>query len=63
MTGTKVDTTYTFMTINVKLEDGSHAEDKYFLGPLPKEGDALELVFVGRDEKSGGLRIQLRARE
>lgn len=61
--GTGITTSqYTFMEVGVKDASGNPADEEFFLGPLPTEGQAVEMVYVGRDVESGNMRFQLRVR-
>lgn len=54
-------TEFTFMVVHVINNDKTENE-KFFLGPLPKIGEAVEMVYVG-DDALGGMRLQLRVRK
>ena len=55
---------YTFMEVCVKDRDGNPANEKFFVGVLPAEGQAVEIVFVGMSSVNpGGMRFQLRTKE
>lgn len=55
--------TYTFMEVGVKNENGERNDEKFFVGRLPREGETVEMVYVGRNATSGDLRFQLRVVE
>lgn len=52
--------TFTFMEVHV-INEGKTDNEKFFLGPLPKEGEAVEMVYVGNTSE-GGMRLQLRTK-
>jgi hypothetical protein len=52
---------YTYMEVHV-LAGGQTANEKFFLGRLPHEGEAVEMVYVG-SKPDGTMRFQLRTRE
>jgi hypothetical protein len=53
-------TQYHFMEILVKTIDGKTDNGKFFVGPLPAKGDAVEMVFVDSDPLTGAMYFQLR---
>jgi hypothetical protein len=54
-------TEYTYAEIHV-IEYGKTANEKFFIGRLPVEGEAVEMVYIG-SRKDGSMRFQLRVRE
>lgn len=54
---------YTFMQVGVLGLDGNRDDEKFFVGRLPKEGEAVEMVYVGRDPDNDNLNFQLRVRQ
>jgi hypothetical protein len=48
-----------FMEVSA-THHGEPANEKFFLGRLPEEGEAVEMVYVG--SKEGRMRFQLRVR-
>jgi hypothetical protein len=53
---------YVFMEIGVPNADGTRDDGKFFLGRLPNEGEAVEMVYVGRNSFNGNMRLQLRVK-
>lgn len=53
-------TEFTFMILHA-VNQGRTENEKFFLGPLPAVGQAVEMVYVG-DDGVGGMRMQLRAK-
>lgn len=51
---------FTFMAVHV-IDHGVTANEKFFLGPLPKKGEAVEMVYVG-DQEDGAMKFQLRVK-
>ena len=49
-----------FMDIHAFDHDKT-ANEKFFVGPLPAIGDAVEMVYIG-DDSTGGMRFQLRTK-
>lgn len=49
---------YTFMKVGALDEHGKPAPEKFFLGRLPLEGEAVEMVYVGME--GNDMRFQLR---
>jgi hypothetical protein len=43
------------------LEEGVTANEKFFIGPLPSVGQAVEMVYVG-SEDDGAMNFQLRTK-
>lgn len=54
-------TEYIFMEIHAKNGNGTTNNEKFFLGRLPVEGEAVEMVFIGFN-KEGGMKFQLRVK-
>lgn len=52
--------TFTFMEVHL-INEGKTDNERFFLGPLPKEGEAVEMVYVGSTPE-GGMRLQLRTK-
>lgn len=52
---------YTFCEMIVRNPEGEIDNSKFFEGPLPKVGQAVEMVYVG-DSDEGALRFQLRTK-
>jgi hypothetical protein len=55
------DTQYTYHEILVRTANGEIANDKFFIGPLPNPGDAVEMVYIG-SRHTGEMRFQLRTK-
>ena len=55
------ETEYTCFLVHVTTPNGIENE-KFFVGRLPKIGEAVEFVYVG-ESRNGGMRLQLRVRE
>lgn len=55
-----VPLSYTFMQVHVKNK-GETDNQKFFVGPLPREGEAVEMVYVG-SEPDGAMNFQLRTK-
>lgn len=55
-----IPTRYTFMEVAV-VEHGKPANEKFFIGRLPVEGEAVEMVYTGSED--GRMKFQLRVRE
>lgn len=54
---------YTYCTILAHDEEGKVCNEKFFPdGILPKKGEIVEMVYVGKFEPTGALRFQLRVR-
>lgn len=54
-------TFYTFLILKVINEKGDIENEKFFVGALPKIGEAVEMIYVG-NENDGGMRFQLRTK-
>jgi hypothetical protein len=55
-----VATDFVFMEIHVIDHDKTNNQ-KFFIGPLPHHGDAVEMIYTG-DEESGAMKFQLRTK-
>lgn len=58
---------FTALAIKVTLSDGTLANEKFFVGRLPKIGESVEYVYVGKFDAADGdpdmMRFQLKVRE
>lgn len=59
--GINTEQDWTFMEVHVLNHDKS-ANEKFFIGPLPEIGQAVEMVYVGSRE-SGSMRFMLRTKK
>jgi hypothetical protein len=54
---------FTFMQVHV-INEGKTENYRFFLGRLPHENEAVEMVYVGDDtDHPGEMRFQLRVKE
>lgn len=53
-------TDFTFMVVHV-INEGKTDNQKFFVGRLPKVGEAVEMIYIG-DDKDGSMKFQLRTR-
>src|SRR5262249_27775372 len=53
---------YRFMSVLVQDENGKPVNEKFFLGRLPKQGEAVEMVFMGTNAE-GAMIFQLRVKK
>lgn len=51
---------WTFMSVLAK-DHNAVANDKFFIGRLPKKGEAVEMIYTG-DNSDGSMNFQLRVR-
>lgn len=56
-----IPTSYTFMQVGVFDKDKNPINEKFFIGPLPIEGQAVEMVFVGME--GNYMKFQLRTKQ
>lgn len=58
--GLNTEMEWTFMEVHV-MNHGKTDNEKFFIGPLPEVGDAVEMVYIGSRE-SGAMRFMLRTK-
>lgn len=51
---------FTYTELHV-IQEGKTANEKFFEGPLPEVGQAVEMVYIGSRE-NGAMRFQLRTK-
>lgn len=52
---------FTFMDVRV-TDHGKVANEKFFIGPLPEPGQAVEMIYIGPGD-NGSMKFQLRVKQ
>lgn len=52
---------WVFMEVEA-VDHGKPANEKFFIGPLPEPGQAVEMIYIGPGE-NGSMKFQLRVKQ
>lgn len=60
MKNTDAPIEWTFMEVEA-VDHGKPANEKFFIGPLPQPGQAVEMIYIGPGD-NGSMKFQLRVK-
>lgn len=61
MKNTDAQQEWVFMEVEA-VDHGKPANEKFFIGPLPEPGQAVEMIYIGPGE-NGSMKFQLRVKQ